>query len=217
MVVLAVLPFAHLVLTPAIRPCGDSTGGACSCGLLLSVLVVARPIRPGSPSIRSGLPRRPARSAARRRALRARGLAATSAADGVSEGRVTRRRRGLVSADADRHLRRADAAPPLRRDEPLDDPVLERVVAEDDEPATGPEEIHGRGEARLERLELLVDRDAQRLEHAGRGMRATRLARVRRRHALDQAGELLGGRRSARSSRALDDGAGDPAGLGSSP
>ena len=41
----------------------------------------------------------------------------------------------VPAAHADRQLGRADAAAPLGLEEPLDDPVLERVVAQDDEPA----------------------------------------------------------------------------------
>src|SRR3954452_22173905 len=47
----------------------------------------------------------------------------------------------VAPTDADRELRRTDAAAALRGDEPLDDPILERVVAEDDEPAARPQEV----------------------------------------------------------------------------
>src|SRR4051794_19083018 len=52
----------------------------------------------------------------------------------------------VLAADADRDLRRADAAAPLVGEEALDDPVLERVVAQDDEAAAGPEQLDRRGE-----------------------------------------------------------------------
>ena len=73
----------------------------------------------------------------------------------------------VPAADADRQLGRADAAPALGLEEPLDDPVLERVVAQDDEPAAGTEEVEGGGQAGLERFELLVDGDPQSLERRG--------------------------------------------------
>jgi hypothetical protein len=75
---LSVGPFADLVQTTTVRlaPTG------------LVTLAHATP-----PSETGGYAAR--RSAARSRALRARGLAATSAADGVMDGRVTIRRRGL--------------------------------------------------------------------------------------------------------------------------
>ena len=52
-VVLAVVPFAHLVLAPAVRPCDGWTGGACSSGLLLPQVLAARHVRPARPWIRS--------------------------------------------------------------------------------------------------------------------------------------------------------------------
>ncbi len=57
------------------------------------------------------------------------GREARRGADGAQSGRPT--------ADADRHLRWADAAASLGGEEALDDTVLERVVGEDGEPATG--------------------------------------------------------------------------------
>ena len=86
-----------------------------------------------------------------------------------------------------------------------------RVVAQDDEAAAGPQQVDCRGETGLERLQFLVDRDPQGLEDARRGMRSTRLARVRRRHALDERGKLL--RRRDRRLLRVDDRTRDPAGL----
>ena len=85
---------------------------------------------------------------------------------------MTSRRRGFRPHTQTGQLGRADAAPPLGLEEALDDPVLERVVAQDHEAAARPEQVERRGETRLERVELLVDRDPQGLEDAGRRMRA---------------------------------------------
>src|SRR5258706_8141862 len=74
------------------------------------------------------------------------------------------------ATDADRRLGRAGAAATLGLEEPLDDPVLEGVVAEDDQPATGAKEVERGREPLLERGELLVHGDAQGLEHPSGGM-----------------------------------------------
>ena len=116
------------------------------------------------------------------------------AAVGVSERSGQEAQAGVPAAHADRELGGTDAAASLGGEEALDDPVLERVVAEDDEAAARPEQVEGGGEALLERVELLVDGDPQRLEDAGRRMGPARLARVRRDDALDERGELLGRR-----------------------
>src|SRR6476646_69068 len=100
---------------------------------------------------------------------------------------------GIPAADADRQLGRADAAPPLGGDEALDDPVLERVVAEDDEPAARPQEGARGGERVLECLELLGDRDPERLEDAGRGVDPATDPRVAGGDALDERRQGLGG------------------------
>ena len=83
------------------------------------------------------------------------------------------------------------------------------MVAEDHEPAAGPEQVEGGREAGLERLELLVDRDAQRLEDPGRGVGPARLARIGRRDLLDQGGKSLG-RVDRRGPARVDDRPGDP-------
>ncbi len=101
----------------------------------------------------------------------------------------------IASADADRQLGRADAAATLGLEEPLDDPVLERVVAEDDEAAPGSEEVEGGCQTGRQRVELLVDGDPQRLEDPGRGMRPAAEARVRRQRLARR------GRRAPRRSR----------------
>ena len=173
------------------RSCGGWSGGACS----RDSSSVGGPAsragndsgagrrvgRPGSSSGR--LPpfaQAASRSAARSRALRARGLAAISASVGVERRPGDEAQPGRLPADADGRLRRADAAAPLGGEEALDDAVLERVVGQDDEAAARPQQVDGGGEALLERVELLVDRDPQRLEDARRRMDPAADARVGR-------------------------------------
>ena len=75
------------------------------------------------------------------------------------------------------------------RHEALDDAVLERMEADDDEPSALGEQRDALREAALERAELVVERDANRLEGARRRVnaRTSRLpAGVRR----DEAREL---------------------------
>ena len=95
----------------------------------------------------------------------------------------------LLPADADRKLGRARAALRAIAQEPLDDPVLERVEADDGEPAARPQHLERRRETDLERLELVVDRDPQRLEDALRGMPLAE-ARRRRNRGPDDVDEL---------------------------
>src|SRR5690349_5255118 len=66
---------------------------------------------------------------------------------------------GLVAADAHREVRRARAALLARAQEALHDPVLERVEADHREAAAGAQHLECLGERRLERAELIVDRD----------------------------------------------------------
>src|SRR4051794_34928277 len=61
----------------------------------------------------------------------------------------------IPAAHADRQLRRADAAAALRLEEPLDDAVLQRVVAEDDEPTAGSKKVQRGSQACREGIELL--------------------------------------------------------------
>ena len=84
------------------RPCGDWPGDACPCGVLLLSEPSARRMAPGLGG--SGGDQAASRSAARSRALRERGLAATSAADGVTDG-------GPSGAAAGCGRRRRRAAP----------------------------------------------------------------------------------------------------------
>ncbi len=77
----------------------------------------------------------------------------------------------------------------LRTEEALDDPVLERVEADHGEPAAGPQHLERRGQRGLERAELVVDGDPQRLEDALRRM-AVAEARRRRDRLLDRLDEV---------------------------
>src|SRR5439155_23691893 len=123
------------------------------------------------------------------------------------------RAKGRVSAaDADRQLGRTGAALALGRDEALDDPILERVVAEDDEPAAGPEQVHCRREPGLQGVELLVDGDPQRLEHPGGRVDAPAGTWVDGHRPFDDRGELLRRLDLCRPAR-VDDGPGDAAGV----
>src|SRR5208282_580809 len=72
--------------------------------------------------------------------------------------------------------------------------ILERVKTDDGEPSVRRQTIERRFEPRLQLLELAIDVDAQRLEHAGRRMfvagAAGRVAARDAGDALDQTGEL---------------------------
>ncbi len=70
------------------------------------------------------------------------------------------------AADTDREVRRARAAVLLGAEELLDDPVLERVERDHAEPPAGTEQLECRGQGTLERAELVVHLDAERLEDA---------------------------------------------------
>ena len=116
----------------------------------------------------------------------------------------------MAAADADGRFRRTGAAAPLGLEEALDDSILERVVAQDREAPAGSQEVDRCREPGLKRLELLVDRDAEGLEHAGRRVDPTPPRRPARGDAGDQRRELLGGAHRRRAA-GLDNGAGDPA------
>ena len=105
---------------------------------------------------------------------------------------------------------RTDAVARLPDEELLRDPVLERVEGDDRETAAGAQRAHGGLEALLKILELVVDGDAQRLEHPRRGVDATPTLGL---HARDEATEIVGGEEGlARPSP--DDGRGDATRLG---
>src|SRR5207245_6714995 len=73
----------------------------------------------------------------------------------------------------------------------LHDPVLERVEADDRPPPPGAEQLECRRKRRLERAELVVHGDPERLEDAP-GRMAVAEARRRRDRALDRADEVGG-------------------------
>ena len=109
------------------------------------------------------------RSAARKRAARARGLWAISAALGLTARRDSSLKLGAADSAANRLVprgsRRRLAAPAQKL---LDPPILERVERHDGEPAAGRQQLLGGGEAAIELAELVIDGDPQRLERPGR-------------------------------------------------
>ena len=112
--------------------------------------------------------------ATRRRPDRERGLAATSPGVGADRAARDQLGLGLAAADADREVRRADAPARALGEEALHAPVLERVEGDRGEPAAGAQQIPGRRQRALERAELVVHGDPDRLEHALGGMPARR-------------------------------------------
>ena len=80
------------------------------------------------------------------------------------------------TANAGGKLGRADAAANLTADEGLDDAVLQRVEADDDEAAAGGQNVHRAREGGLQAGELVVDGDAQGLEGACSGVDAAGVA-----------------------------------------
>ena len=139
------------------------------------------------------------RSATRSRALRARGLRSSSAAPGrTSLPTSVRRGRACGGMFGQSGIRFVAAR--FARHEPLDDAVLERVEADDDEAAALAEQCHALRETALERAELVVERDANRLERSRRGMDAA--LRCLPGMCRDEARELAGSSSAARPSRA---------------
>src|SRR5207247_7344305 len=102
-----------------------------------------------------------------------------------------RPQRGRVAADTDGQVGRARAAVLLRAEEALDEPVLARVEADRREPPARPQQLERRRQRRLERAELVVDGDPQRLKDALRRMPVAE-ARGRRDRGLDRVDELTG-------------------------
>ena len=115
--------------------------------------------------------------AARSLAEAARGLWASSCALGRIAFRFSRRSSGSRAADADGEVRRADAAALEPLEEALHDPVLERVERDHGDAAAGSQHLEGGRKRLLELAELVVDRDAERLEDALRRMARRRSAR----------------------------------------
>src|SRR4029079_7715364 len=86
---------------------------------------------------------------------------------------------------------RASAAPLPLAEEPLHDPVLERVEGDDGEAAAGLQHLERRWQGVRERVELVVDRDPQSLEDPLRRMSVAE-PRRRRDRCLDRVHELAG-------------------------
>jgi hypothetical protein len=95
-----------------------------------------------------------------------------------------------MPADAGGEVGRTNTVARLPDEELLRCPVLERVEADDRETSAGTQCAHGGLEALLKILELMVDGDAQRLEHTRRGVDATPALCL---HARDEATEIVGG------------------------
>ena len=94
-----------------------------------------------------------------------------------------------MPADAGGEVGRTYAVARLTREELFDDPILERLERDHDDPSTGAENAHCRRESVLEIRELVVDRDAESLEDARRGVDAARPPRL---HAGDETAEIVG-------------------------
>src|SRR6266571_5549721 len=94
-----------------------------------------------------------------------------------------------VPADAGGEVGRTDAVARFTSEELFDDPILERVERDDYDPPAGAEDAHGCRESALEVRELVVDRDAESLEDARRGVDAARPPRL---HAGHETAELVG-------------------------
>ena len=149
------------------------------------------------------------RTAKRSLAERERGFARASASLGsIGWPRGTS---NVGSASAGSPGNRREAGSPAARaeaEELLDDPVLERVERHHREAPAGLDEPLGGAKPAHEFAQFVVDRDAQRLEGACRGM--GQLSAPRRRDAGDEPGKLQ--RRGERLCLAVgDDGARDPA------
>ena len=98
-------------------------------------------------------------------------------------------RLGLAPAHADGQVRRADAAAGAVDEEALHHPVLERVEGDRGHAAARAQQRPRGGQRALERLQLVVDRDPDRLEHASRRVPGGELRR-RGDRALDRVDQL---------------------------
>src|SRR6266545_6124632 len=115
-----------------------------------------------------------------------------------------------MPADAGGEVGRTDAIARFPDEELLRDPVLERVERDDRETSAGTEDANGGLEALLKILELTIDGDPQRLEHARRGIDPTTALRL---HARHEATKIVGGEERRTRATAHDRG-GDAARLG---
>src|SRR5688500_10072411 len=93
-----------------------------------------------------------------------------------------------MPADAGGEVGRTNAVARFPDEELLRDPVLERVEGDDREATAGAQRAHGGPQALLKTLELMVDRDAQRLEDARRRIDAAPTLRL---HASDEAAKII--------------------------
>ena len=115
------------------------------------------------------------RSAARSLAERAREFSRISASDGATGPRVTSAEGRLVDGDDRRMARAGRRAAGAGGHELLDDAVLERMEGHDHQPPARLERGLGRMQRPHQLAELVIDGDAQRLEHPRRRMRAAGL------------------------------------------
>ncbi len=88
---------------------------------------------------------------------------------------------------------RTDAIARFTEEVLLHRPVLERVEGDDREAATRPQDGHGGLEAAPQVRELVIHRDAQRLEHARRRIDGPATSGSLRLHAEDETTEIVGG------------------------
>ena len=115
-----------------------------------------------------------------------------------------------MPADAGGEVGRTNAVARFAREELFDDPILERVKGDDRDPASGAEDAHRAFERHREVRELVIHRDAERLEDPRGRIDAPRTAGL---HARDEAAELVSGP-EGRLGAATDDRPGDPCGFG---
>src|SRR3989442_9355126 len=115
-----------------------------------------------------------------------------------------------VPADAGGEVGRTNAVARFAREELFDDPILERVKGDDRDPASGAEDAHRAFERHREVRELVIHRDAERLEDPRGRIDAPRTAGL---HARDEAAELVSGP-EGRLGAAAAARPGDPCGFG---
>src|SRR5712692_3437790 len=106
-----------------------------------------------------------------------------------------------MPADAGGEVGRTDAVARFTREELFDDPILERMERDDRDSPAGTHDAHRGGESTLEVPELVVDRDAESLEDARRGVDAARPPRL---DACHETAEVVG-RLERRLDAATDD------------
>src|SRR5256712_12933571 len=95
-----------------------------------------------------------------------------------------------MPADAGGEVGRTNAVARFAREELFDDPILERVKGDDRDPASGPDDAHRARERLREVRELVIHRDAERLEDPRGRIDAPRSAGL---HARDKAAQLVPG------------------------